>query len=259
MARHPLTFSLDVMEGRSNPVPESVIESYRQNGDPVVGQWIIRSYTLLAIGMAGTYARRLASQDSSNQTFEDRFHELSAVACLALTQATYWCGPHLNDEGVMVESRLHDNEIEPYLKTTIKGWIRKSIEKDRAVFMPGRTFRAKVARGELDPDGRNTNPELVGVVSVVRIAEDDFFDGDEEDEREGSALIAVPLARRETPELELEDALQLAIRTSQERRVIDLRREGYTYQNLADVLDLSVSRIGQIVAPVEERFFKLYA
>lgn len=260
MSRHPLTKTLDVMDGRSNPVPEAVIESFRKTGDPVVRDWIIKSHIYLVIGMAGRFASRVRQSDPGYSNFEDRFEEFASVGLAALVQAVDWSGPHLDDEGAFQPSRLDDNNIVPYIKSTVRGKIRTAIEQDRVVFMPGRTFRHKLNNGELDPAGKNTNLDMIGVVSIVKIAVDDYPD---EESEEGwvvrASPIEVPIARNSEPKPELEEALDLAILTTQERRMIDLRREGHNYATISSLLGLSTSRVSQIVSHVEERFLKLYA
>jgi DNA-binding NarL/FixJ family response regulator len=80
-----------------------------------------------------------------------------------------------------------------------------------------------------------------------------------QDEVSRHGSYTIPMAKREYPSLEFEEALDLAILTDRERQVIDLRREGHTYASIADRLGLSTSLIGRIVAPVEERFLRIYA
>jgi hypothetical protein len=239
MSRHPLTMTMGASEWRSAPMPEEIIEAYRENGDEPTKDLIIRHYIALVIGMAGNYARRLNRH--RNLDVVERTDELASVGLTALTQAVVWCGPHLNANGQFEPSRLHDNNIEPYVKSTVRSWIRRAIAEDHVVGMPGRTVRKRIADGEEVPGSH--------VFSIDEMQEEVF--------RPGSYTI--PLAKREYPLLEFEEALNLAILTDRERRVIDLRRDGHTYASIADQLGLSISLIGRIVAPVEERFLKIYA
>lgn len=239
MSRHPLTMTPSASEWRAEGVSEEVIEAYRESGDEETRNRIIRNYIALVIGMAGNHARRLNRHQSLDVV--DRTDELAGVGLTALTQAVVWCGPHLNSDGEFEPSRLHDNNIEPYIKSTVRSWIRKAIAEDRVMGMPGRTYRKKVADGE----------EISGI-SVYSIDE-------MQDEVSRHGIYTIPLAKREYPTMEFEEALSLAILNDRERRVIDLRREGHTYASIADQLGLTVSTIGRIVAPVEERFLKIYA
>lgn len=238
MSRHPLTMTLDAPEWRSLSVPEEAIEAYRENGDEATRKLLIESHIMLAIGMAGNYARRLSRH--RNLDVAERTDELASVALTALTQAVTWSGPHLSKTGEFETSRLRDNNITPYIKTTVRSWLLRAIDRDPATGMPGRTRRAKAAKG-------------------VEVTTQHVISIDEMNDEARAGMYTIPLARREEPTLEFEEALDLAILTDRERRVIDLRREGHTYASIADLLGLSVSLIGKIVAPVEERFLKIYA
>lgn len=239
MSRHPLTMTLDAREWRSTEVPEEIIEAYRASGDEATREALIENHIPLVIGMAGNYARRLSRH--KNLDVVDRTDELASVGLTALTQAVVWSGPHLDEAGEFQDSRLRDNNITPYIKATVWSWMRNAVAKERACGMPGRTRRAKAAKGIILP--------TQAVISLDEL--------NEEVTRHG--IYTIPLARREEPDLEFEEALNLAILTDRERRVIDLRREGHTYASIADILGLSVSLIGKIVAPVEERFLRIYA
>jgi hypothetical protein len=150
MSRHPLTMTMGASEWRSAPMLEKIIEAYRENGDEQTRDQIIRKYITLVIGMAGNYARRLNRHQ--NLDVADRTDELASVGLTALTQAVVWCGPHLNANGEFEPSRLHDNNIEPYIKSTVRSWIRRAIAEDRVMKMPGRTYRKKIAdEGEVPP------------------------------------------------------------------------------------------------------------
>jgi DNA-directed RNA polymerase specialized sigma subunit len=239
MSRHPLTMTMGASEWRSAPMSEEIIEAYRETGDEVTRNVIIKHHIALVIGMAGNYARRLNRHQ--NLDVVDRTDELASVGLTALAQAVVWCGPHLNKDGEFEPSRLRDNNIEPYIKSTVRSWIRRAISEDRVVSMPSRTFRKRIADGE-QVEGPN-------VYSIDEM----------QDEVSKHGIYTIPLAKQEYPSLDFEEALNLAILTDRERRVIDLRREGHTYASIADLLGLSVSLIGRIVAPVEERFLRIYA
>jgi DNA-directed RNA polymerase specialized sigma subunit len=239
MSRHPLTMTLGADERRPAAMSDEIIEAYRESGDEETRNRIIRNYIALVIGMAGNCARRLNRHQMLDVT--DRTDELASVGLTALTQAVVWCGPHLNANDEFEPSRLRDNNIEPYIKSTVRSWMRRAIAEDRVVGIPGRTFRKKIADGE----------EVAGP-NVYSLS-----DMQDEIARRGSYTI--PIAKREHPSLEFEEALDLAILTDRERQVIDLRREGHTYASIADRLGLSTSLIGRIVAPVEERFLRIFA
>lgn len=240
---HPILGLLNLTE---EPVSEEIIERYRESGDQRLRDVIIKSYIRLVLGMAGQYTRR--ALHNGNADFYNRFEEMSGVACHALTQAVIWSGPHVDTDGNFQPSRLHDNNIEPYIKATVRGWLLDSIAESRTVSIPGKVYRRKLKTGEIDPEGKNTTSALRAVLALVSFQ-------DLEDDRS----VIIPIARQEEPELAVEEFLQLAVHDERERRVIDLRREGHSYATIADLLGCSTSTIGKIVQLVERRFDQFYA
>lgn len=219
-------------------------------GDFSHRQQIIKSHMRFAMSIVSSFAT------------PQRADDLVGEALCALTQAVEWCGPHLNEDGELCESRLHDNNITPYIASTIRRFLRDFIENDRAVYMPGRTFRKKAAAGEIDASGKNTDPVLVSVVSVrlLVVADDHTMDsGDDVVHRRSSIPFTTPEAKREEPSMEFIEALTLAVRTEDERKVIDLRKQGYKYREIAEQTGLSQSTVGVLNCSVEKRFDRLYA
>jgi DNA-directed RNA polymerase specialized sigma24 family protein len=179
--------------------------------------------------------------------------ELLGEALLALVEAV--------DKAL---EALYDNEITPYITTIIRDKIKDHIARDRTVYMPARTFRDKVAKGEIRAGG-NDDPAIIGVLSLNRAIKEDDYDSDGRgmDTVEFCRLsrfpYTVPLARPEVPSLEFTEALELATQTDTERRIIALRAEGNAYVEMEQIMGLKKSTIGYHVSKVEERFQALYA
>jgi hypothetical protein len=180
------------------------------------------------------------------------YPDLEGAALLALTEAV-----------VSAQTALEDNQITPYITTCVRFAIKDEIAADRVVGMPARTFRYKAAKGEIRRDG-NTDAAIVGVVSrpvlvradaVVNSSTGVAFNVDPDDRTPYN----VPEAKPTGPSCEFVEALNLAIRTEQERKVIDLRMQGYGYTDFESVMGLKKSRVGEIVNGVEKRFNLLYA
>lgn len=224
-----------------------------RDGDLSVKTEIINGHMRLAMSIVAEFAT------------PHRADDLVGEALLGLTQAVVWSGPHADpgNPDTILPSRLHDNNITPYIATTIRRYIRDFISTDRAVFMPGRTFRKKVADGEIDPNGDNSNPVLIAVVSIrLLVLEDDpraTFADNVEARTVPTIPFTIPSARPEEPSVEFTDALQAAICTEDEKNVIERRKQGYKYREISEQIGLSIPRIGQINSTVEERFNKLYA
>lgn len=251
MSNHPITRTLDFQEGIGIEITDEEIENYRQTGDFTIRERLIKAHLRIVIMLAGKRSRR--AHNDRNTAFD----ELVSVGVEALTQGVIWAGPHM-EEGKLCSSKLEDNSITPYLASTIKHRMYDFQVEDRMVFMPGRTFRQKAKDGKI-LSKNNTNPSIIGVVSVLRFATSDNWKQDDyEDMNLGDEMAVAPVAPPDYPEKDLEEALLLAINNEQERRIIDLRLEGYKYQNIASILGLSTSWIQQIVSKVEQRFDKIY-
>lgn len=66
-------------------------------------------------------------------------------------------------------------------------------------------------------------------------------------------------AKREQPSLDFLEILDGIAKTNREREVINLRKQSYSYEEIAELLDLSPSRVGQIMAILTERFDRIYS
>jgi RNA polymerase sigma factor (sigma-70 family) len=197
--------------------------------------------------LVASIARSMAKRYKRMFMLED----MTSEALLHLTQA-------VED----AKTALTDYAITPYITTSVRYRLKDFVAEDRNVFMPGRTFRHKAANGEINFEGDNLNSQIIGVVSITRAVRESNM---KEDDSGGFIRLNVgrpyfiPEAKPCEPSPEFQEALQLAIHTDQERRIIDLRAEGYGYTDFESVMGLKKSRIGQIVKRVEERFVRSYA
>lgn len=242
--RSEIEQDLDYRTAPTNPDPvllENWVAGYRA-GMTAYRQLIISAHLHLTASIAVALARRY-----------NRLHmvdELVAEANLHLVQA-------VED----APSALSDNNITPYISTTVRHRLHDFISEDRIVFMPGRTFRHKAAHGELEAD--NLEVRTIAVFSMAGgIAQDNDREWDSVNELRSVSSgpnYHVPEAPPPDTSIEFEEAMSLAIQTDQERRVIDLRIEGYKYRDMETVLGLKRSRCSEIVNGVKARFFENYA
>lgn len=236
----------DYKAAPTNPDPallESWVAAYR-SGASTYRKLIISAHLHLTASIAVNMAKRYS-----------RLHivdELVAEANLHLVQA-------VED----APTALHDNNITPYITSTVRHRLHDFISRDRSVFMPGRTFRYKAAHGEL-VDSDNLEATTVGVIGMTALIEADKVDrtsGDADGEfyHIHRPNYHVPEAPPDDTSLEFEEAMTLAVVDDQERRIIDLRLEGYKYRDMESVLGLKRSRISEIVGKVKARFYENYA
>lgn len=229
---------------------EAWVASLRE-GDLTYRDAIIKGHLRLARAIGKHYGKGIRDDDCIGEAF------------LALTQAVEWSGPHVDEDGNKKPSRLIDNNITPYICTTVRSFLSDFVAVDRVCGMPGRTFRDKAAKGEISRDG-NDGHAIVAVVSVMRLVMSDGRDWGEESgdydnyDRRSFAPYAVPTARQEEPSAEFNEALSLAIHTETERKIIDLRAQNYGYQEIGGIVGLGTTQVGRYIDRVEKRFSTLY-
>jgi len=121
---------------------------------------------------------------------------------------------------------LQDNNITPYIIKAIRRGIRDFILTDKIVHTSATTARRGVEFKEVE-------------------------DSD-------AAIISIE-AKQEKPTLEFEEAITLAVHNEDERRIIDLKREGFTGDKIGEILGITEGRVSQLASPIKERFFRIYA
>ncbi len=219
---------------------ENEIEYYRFNGGIDIRDRLIFSHMKLTIGIGKNIAER--TRRKHRVGFDCEFQELSSVGLAWLTQAVIWAAPHIDKNGEQQESRLRDNDITRYIRSTVLRRIHDFLCKDRSVYMPARTFRSR----------KWTDAEYRQMCRNEATLDYDAPNADTDKPLE-------PIARPEEPSLEFIEALDLAVLTDTERRIVDLRSVGHMSKDIAEILGVTRGRITQIMGPIEERFLKLYA
>lgn len=124
----------------------------------------------------------------------------------------------------------HDNLTGYIIKSVCGGLKTARFRLERGLLKPPSTYSSQKARGQ------NT--------TVLLPPEPSKFHG---------------LARRENPSLEFLEILDSIAHTDRERKIIDLRKQGYSYEEIADIIDLSPSMVGLLMAKLTERFDKVYS
>lgn len=207
-----------------------------RDGSLIHYQDIIKAHLRIIMSIVSEFASR----------YPNKHLDLVGEASLGLTQAVALCGPP--------EFRLHDNNITPYITTSVRGALKDFVARDRVVYMPPRTFHKKAAAGEIKAEGNN--PILANIRIVL--ADVPYVKDDALSAVDSKYSFVYPVAKQEEPSIEFNEAVELAIQTETERKVIDLRAQGHTYKDIATILGCHTSRVGQIMQPIEERFNHFY-
>lgn len=220
----------------ADPTELDALVAKLRAGDPSVRQRIVELHVRLVTSIAG---RMVASNlvDDAIQEANAALLEIVDYAPIALT----------------------DNNITAYITASVRFEIRRLMGCNRVVYMPGRTFRDRAAKGKISRDGNNFEPTLVGVVSTMKLVMTE--------EREALSVdhdifsinqympgYTIPEARPETPSVETLDVLDHAIQTSQEQSFVEMAREGYTFKEIGERYDVSTSWVGKVISRVEKRF-----
>lgn len=212
------------------------VRRYRE-GDLTQRRPIIEAHLHIVASIAGDY------RDSD---------EMLGVALLALVDAVQ-----------RAPSILDDNEITPYITSTVNYRIKDAVARNRSVYMPPSTFRDKVANGEIDRE-TNDNPIVIGVVSLTAVVleDEENADGDDFESEETSywrGAYTVPTAKPETASIEFREALSLAIHTKTEEDIVTMKANGYGYKAMEGILKMKKTQIGYHLDKVRDRFDRLYA
>lgn len=222
-----------------DPDPDELLDlvSRLRSGDHTVRARLVELHVKLVTTIAG----RMAPANN----VDDAIQEANRVLLEAVDRAV---------------TALHDNEITAYISATVRHEVRKFLNEDRCVKMPSRTFRHKAAKGEINKDGDNLDPALVGVVSTMKLVmseeRESRTSGDENVISIGRYMpgYTIPEARPEWPSMEMREALNLAILTPQEHAYVEMASEGYTFKEIGDRYGVTSARVGQVVRRVEDRF-----
>jgi hypothetical protein len=132
---------------------------------------------------------------------------------------------------IMAGEMEHDN-LTGYLTAKIHSYVSDVIERQPTVSIPRRTVRHQIAN---DKEAR-------------KLSRVDF----------NSPAVLRAVTRREETDFEINEILDRAIQNDLDRQVIDLRRDGWTDEKIAEFLELSKTSVFVIRKGVETRFWELF-
>jgi hypothetical protein len=193
-----------------------------RKGDDSVKEEIILGHLKLGAIIAGSYARYVGRDD-----------DLFGQAQLAITKA-------VNEAS---RGTLYDNNITPYITAHIHSHIQKFYEEDKDVFVRGRTVRRWVERRL---EKARQLPSKIAVVKGDITASD----------IEESVFVMVPEVMDDNVGIEIREILDKVTTTHIEKKIVELRSQGYTYEEISPKIGLGISRISQLLCQIEERFNK---
>lgn len=122
----------------------------------------------------------------------------------------------------------HEN-LTGYIISWVKGGLKASrIRNERSFITPPSTYSTQINKGGL----KIHRPENSSQFQAI--------------------------AKREQPSLEFLEILENIAITDREKEVINLRKQSFNYEEIAEKLNLSPSRVGQVMSDLTERFDLIY-
>lgn len=204
-----------------------------KSGDTEVINEIVMGHLRLGLHIASRYG----------SLYPDKIDDIVGVMTLALVKYVR-----------KARHALRDNNITPYLTTNIHEKILDFVENDHCVNMPSRTVRHYVYTG-------NSKLDTVPVpIAIHKDYYEEYESPNHQDiykspENSGSFVV---LETTDENLIEINELLEKVTPDFIERRVIELRAQGYTYSEISPQVGYSVSSIHLIVNTVEKRFMRIY-
>lgn len=161
----------------------------------------------------------------TNFAHERRIDDLVGTALLALVESV-----------TDAPNKLHDNNLMPYLTTSICFRLKDFIQGDHQIRMPGRTLRAFQAQG-----------------IEVKLAKNEA-DSSDAAFNCSEAYHRPAVARPEVPSLDFIEQIQNVIKSDIERDFVNIRAQNHTLIETAAMMNVSVGYVHGIKKRLARRF-----
>lgn len=196
-----------------------------RKGDKKVINKIVEGHLCLALSIAARWG----------YLFANKIDDIVGVAQLELVNATY-----------RAITNLKDNNITFYLSASIHGAIKEFVENDNVINMPSRTIRYYIKKGDIRAD--NIPKEI------------SLLEQNPEFELRDQASYIVPEITKDNEEklIEVQELINKITNDYLEKKIIFLRAQGYTYDEIGPKVGYSSTKICIIVQSIEKKFNKLY-
>lgn len=213
-------------ESVDSEVLESWVAAYRA-GDDTVKDKLIRAHLRVVKTTADVFATRNHKYHLRVDLVQEAFMIMLSLINSAKTE-------------------LEDNKITAYIVAGVRYRLRDFVEKNRNVYMPGRTFRDKRAKGQ-EVKGLSFSHQHSEFIFKLMSIED--------------SVVAnfSPIAPPDDVSPEFAEAMDRAIVTDEERKVVDLRIAGSSYRDCEVQLGLKRDKINRIIKRIHRRFNSYYA
>ncbi len=175
-------------------------------GDKTVVDAIVESHIPLVITIASQYSRFRPQQ--KDQIISD--------GLCGLCQAVEWAS-----------TRMYDNEITPYISTTVRRHIRDGMEKRSLIPIPRRTFK--------------------------KLIQDEDFNGNKILSSEDIPEVCI---KHHYEHLETTDLYKYLHLSKREKRVLAMRMASHTLKEIGEAIGVSKEYVFKIIAAIRERWVR---
>lgn len=202
---------------------------------------------------------KLRKKEANEQEKEQLIKSHIGLAKYLAKKASYR-SPHLYDVFVAdalyglvkavndAEEALKDNNITPYISRKIYGILSRSLTEQQAVRTPYSTIKRR------EKEGKETKVVFSFSLSGVLTKNDTRSDeAPPKKDRHKKSILSVTHGSM----YELRDLIKHSIRKEFEQQVVDLRIQGYTDKEIAEILDCNRTTITKARKVIEARFEEL--
>ncbi len=227
----PPRLNEDILKIKVNSLKKLIIENNNE-AIIIIRNEIVGGHLRLGVSIAARFATKS----------KFRIDDLIGEMFLSLIESvTKFC----TDSG-------YDDNITPYIITCIHSRLLEYIESDHTIYIPGRTVRYYSAIGS------NKLDKLPHQIHLVQ----NGIIGRNTDESENSEEFSGPYVIPEIyDDYKINEILEILDKVTPnfiEKRIIELRVEGYSYKEISPLVGYSQSAISRMLSEIEQRFNKIY-
>lgn len=223
--------NIDYPERLAQDVQDNLVAKLRKGiGTEEDRTRLFNGHLRLAISIAARYANKVKGKDG----------DLVNEALLSLWNAT----------GEMQE-KLVDNNFTPWCVTRIHSDLSAFLSRDHLIRVAQRTYSRHLSEGK-----EVTFPKLQ---SLTYYDEEEDFDPEEQVQPKcvAKSICTTFEVNNNQEVIDIQDMINKAVTTENERRVVDYRRRGFNGPEIAQKMNKSSAWVSQIIRKVEARFEEL--
>lgn len=199
----------------------SLLVARLRAGDRSVNHLIIESNITMAKKIAKYYSH----------WYPTKSEDILGAAYFGLCQAVEWAA-----------TRMYNNDIIPYIATTVHRFIQEHLEQDHLIQIPRSAFREMIKKMEVI--------QFLPIAFPLHVKDND-------EENAAEEYIIEPVARSDNEPMELSEFLNKLALTDFEKQVLTLRSEGRTFHEIGNMVGKSYNWIYLTLENIRDRADRL--